>query len=68
MIYNAKTTLYLYFDSQLSRLRSELEERFYFIAYKRLKDITDEDLTELLKMSYKIEVMEKVFVELNTLF
>ena len=32
MIYNAKTTLYLYFDSQLSRLRSELEERFLFYS------------------------------------
>lgn len=28
MIYNAKITLFLYFDAQISRLRSQLEERF----------------------------------------
>lgn len=68
MIYNAKITLFLYFDAQISRLRSQLEERFYFIAHKRLKEITDEDLSELLKMSYKLEVMEKIYIELSSLF
>lgn len=68
MIHSPKITLYLYFDSKITQVRAALEQKFYFVAHKKLQNITDEDIEFLLSLIHELETLEKVYLDLQSLF
>ena len=65
---NPRITLYLFFDSQITKVRTELESRFYFLSHQRLSKITDDDLSDILFLLHKLQILESVYVDLQKFF
>mgnify|MGYP004529786349 FL=1 len=68
MYINPKVTLYLFFDSKISKTRNELETKFYFVAHKKLQDVSPEDVEYLLSLCHRLEVLHEIYSELYDLF
>lgn len=57
MYINPKVTLYLFFDSKISKTRNDLETKFFFVAHKKLHDVSAEDVEMLLNLCHRLEVL-----------
>lgn len=68
MYVNPKVTLFIFFDSQITKVRGELEAKLYFIAHKSLSKIIDEDLHDILFLSHKLQILESVYSDLQKFF
>lgn len=68
MIVNPRVTLYLYYDSQFTKLSEELKMKFYIIVHKRLDRITDSDLQELQYLLHRLQFLQDVYLDLDKLF
>lgn len=68
MIYNARVTLYLYFDSKITLTRQDLESKFYYLAHQRLDNICVDDLYQLLMLCHRLDFLQTVYLDLQSLF
>lgn len=68
MIINPNVTLYLFFDSKLSRLRYGVETKLDNLIHRKLKYITVQELIDLAFLISELETTEKIYLELSQFF